>query len=100
VIWLQTLGYLAGLWVAFSVGVWLGDYTRGRRDAWVRAEHLERIGDLAGQLEEANQAIDLLGQSTLRAWKQTLAAQGRPDPEGFWMDEGLADQQRANRETN
>jgi hypothetical protein len=101
--WLQALGYLAGLFVAFSVGFWFGDHTRGRRDAWDHARDLDDIAQLAGDLAEAEQAIELLGQSTLRAWKQTLAAQDRtrrPDGEGFWMDEGLADQQRTNREAN
>ena len=93
---MTTLTRCLGAAALVGVGFRLGR----SRTRWERAAYLHRIADLAGQLEEANQAIELLGQSTLRAWKQTLAAQGRQPGEGFWLPEDQVEQGRANREAN
>jgi hypothetical protein len=48
--WLQVLGYLAGLFVALSIGVWFGDHRRALQDAIV-------IAALKGQRDRVRAAI-------------------------------------------
>jgi hypothetical protein len=71
---LQALGYLAGLFAAFSVGMWLGDHTRSRRDAWDHARDLDDIAQLASDLAEAEQAIESFPKRLQRAYDAGQAA--------------------------
>jgi hypothetical protein len=68
--WLQALGYLAGLWVAFAVGVWF----RGRRAAWDHAVDVAAIADLSGQLVDAEQAIAEYREAIPQLWQRGFEA--------------------------
>jgi hypothetical protein len=65
---------LAGLWVAFTTGWWLGDHVRGRRAAWDHARDIEDLAQLSGELADAERDIEEHLEAAPRLWERGFQA--------------------------